>query len=70
MRTQRTLLLSMAILFGSASCVVHEREVVRAPGPPCPGGVWVDGHYGPNGAWHPAHWRCPGVVEERIVVRP
>jgi len=38
--------------------------------PPCAGGVWVAGHYGPQGAWHPGHWRCPGVVEERIVVRP
>jgi hypothetical protein len=50
-------------------CVVHEREVVRAP-PHCSGGVWVEGHYGPQGRWHPAHWRCPGVVEEVVVVHP
>ena len=62
------LLASMALTL--SGCVVHEREVVRAPAPPCAGGVWVEGHYGPQGAWHPAHWRCPGVVEERIVVRP
>ena len=54
---------------GLSACVVHEREVVRAP-PPCRGGVWVEGHYGPHGGWHPAHWRCPGVVEEEIVIRP
>jgi len=52
-----------------SGCVVHEREVVRAPAP-CPGAVWVAGHHGLQGAWHPAHWRCPGVVEERMVVRP
>jgi hypothetical protein len=50
-----------------SGCVVHEREVVRAP-PRCPGGVWVEGHYGPRGHWHPGHWRCPGVVEEEVVV--
>jgi hypothetical protein len=20
--------------------------------------VWVPGHYGPWGRWHPGHWRC------------
>lgn len=35
-----------------------------APGPGhCPGGYWVEGHYGPRGRWHPGHWRCPGVIE-------
>ncbi len=29
----------------------------------CPGGYWVEGHYGPRGRWHPGHWRCPGVIE-------
>ena len=62
------LLASMALTL--PGCVVHEREVVRAPAPACAGGVWVEGHYGPQGAWHPGHWRCPGVVEERVVVRP
>ena len=64
--------IGMLLTWGMLSlsgCVVHEREVVRAPAA-CPGGVWVEGHYGPQGAWHPAHWRCPGVVEERVVVRP
>lgn len=50
-----------------SGCVVHEREVVRAP-PRCSGGVWIEGHYGPHGYWHPGHWRCPGVVEEEVVV--
>jgi hypothetical protein len=50
-------LLAMAL----SGCVVEERSSVRRP--PCPGGWWVDGHYGPRGRWHPGHWRCPGVVE-------
>ena len=29
----------------------------------CPGGYWVEGHYGPRGRWREGHWRCPGVVE-------
>lgn len=29
----------------------------------CPGGVWIEGHYGPRGRWHRGHWRCPGVIE-------
>jgi len=24
---------------------------------PYPGAVWVPGHYGPYGGWHPGHWR-------------
>ncbi len=40
-----------------SGCVVHERTVVR--GPPCPSPVWVEGHYGPYGHWHPGHWKCP-----------
>lgn len=70
MTSQRTWMLLASLVVGLSGCVVHEREVVRAPAPPCAGGEWVRGHYGPQGAWHPAHWRCPGVVEERIVVRP
>jgi hypothetical protein len=51
-------LLAPAILGG---CVVAARP---AYGPPaCAGGVWIVGHYGPRGVWHPGHWRCPGVVE-------
>jgi hypothetical protein len=60
-------LLSIAV-FGAvisivSGCVVRERVVAR-PGPPgCPGGVWIEGHRGPRGRFHPGHWRCPGVVE-------
>ena len=46
----------LAVLALSAlSCVVRETR----PGG-CPGAIWVEGHYGPRGRWHPAHWRCPG----------
>jgi hypothetical protein len=44
-------------------CVVREERVERPRGGGCPGGYWVEGHRGPRGRWHPAHWRCPGVVE-------
>ena len=44
-----------------SGCVVEDRTAVRRA--PCPGGWWVEGHYGPRGRWHPGHWRCPGVVE-------
>ena len=51
-----------ALAIGSlTSCIVRERTVA-GPGR-CPGGVWMEGHYGPAGRWHPGHWRCPGVVE-------
>ena len=62
-------IVAVAVLFllGLSGCVVHETQVVRAP-PHCPGGVWIEGHYGPYGHWHPGHWRCPGVVEEEVVV--
>jgi hypothetical protein len=43
-----------------SGCVVYERPVAPRG---CAGGFWVRGHYGPRGAWHPGHWRCPGVVE-------
>jgi hypothetical protein len=41
-----------------SSCFVRERRA-----PPCRGGVFVQGHYGPRGRWHPEHWRCPGQRE-------
>jgi hypothetical protein len=45
-------------------CVVEERPYYAHSGPPaCAGGRWIPGHYGPYGAWHRGHWRCPGVVE-------
>jgi len=52
-----------AALFAIAltGCVVEDRGY--RPEPRCRGAVWVDGHYGPRGAWHAGHWRCPGVVE-------
>jgi len=60
MARTRTILgvLVLAVLTG---CVVERRPVVV--GPRCPGGVWIEGHYGPRGRWWPGHWRCPGVVE-------
>ena len=43
----------------------------RARGGACSGATLRRRRVGPGslrsaGAWHPAHWRCPGVVEERI----
>ncbi len=55
------LLVFLAIAVGG--CVVEARPVGR-PLPPCPGGAWIEGHYGPYGRWHPGHWRCPGAVIE------
>jgi len=46
---------------GSTACA--ERVVVVEHPRGCPGGVWIEGHRGPRGRWHPGHWRCPGVVE-------
>jgi len=43
--------------------------IVARPARPCPGGVWVGGHYDRRGVWRPEHWRCPGVVEEEIIIR-
>jgi hypothetical protein len=66
---RRLLWLGLAVILMAGgvgtSCVVREERVVARPGPypPCPGGVWIQGHYGPRGRWHPAHWRCPGVIE-------
>ena len=58
--------LPLALVLASATavagCIVEERPVVHR-GPPCPGAMWIGGHHGPRGYWHPAHWRCPGVVE-------
>jgi hypothetical protein len=55
------LLFTAFTALGVAACS-SETVVVRSP-PPCAGGVWIPGHYGPAGYWRPAHWRCPGVVE-------
>ena len=55
-------LVLVSSLLGLASCVVREDRRVARPGA-CPGGVWIEGHYGPRGRWHPPHWRCPGHRE-------
>jgi hypothetical protein len=44
----------------AAGCYVESRPAYGR----CPGGVWVEGHYGRHGRWHRGHWRCPGVIEE------
>jgi len=53
--------LALLLIVSVVGCTVHTVVVERHP--PCPGGVWIDGHYGPRGRWHPGHWRCPGVIE-------
>jgi hypothetical protein len=58
--------LALTALLGG--CVVRETVVVdRRPPPPCNGAVWIPGHTGQSGNWHPGHWRCPGVVEVVVV---
>lgn len=59
----RWLILSLVSVGLLAGCVVV------APRPPCPGGVWIEGHYDRMGRWHRAHWRCPGVIEEEVIIR-
>jgi hypothetical protein len=59
----RSLVLAFGLALTAGGCVVHERvAVVRPAPPPCPGGVWIGGHYGPYGYWHPGHWQCPVVL--------
>jgi hypothetical protein len=55
----------LGFLFVSSPALVscRPRVVVVERRPECPGGVWIEGHRGPRGRWHPGHWRCPGVVE-------
>jgi hypothetical protein len=60
----RRLLMLLALVTGLGSatgCVVHDRRVASANR--CRNGVYIEGHYGPRGHWHPGHWRCPGEVE-------
>jgi hypothetical protein len=57
----RAFVLPGLVALALSGCVVETRTAVRPP--PCPGGYWVEGHYGPYGYWHRGHWRCPGVVE-------
>ncbi len=49
-----------------SGCLVRERRVAVARPAGCHHGVWVDGHHGRDGRWHPGYWRCPGVAE-RVV---
>lgn len=58
-----------AMLLGVAGCVVHEQVVAR---PACEREIWVEGHYGENGRWHPAHWACPEEPEShvQVILRP
>ena len=56
-------LMSVFVSLASSGCVVREERVVRPGPPPCPGAIWIEGHRGPRGRWHPAHWRCPGIIE-------
>jgi hypothetical protein len=62
MSVLRTLVPVAFIAISLSGCVVEARSEVR-PVPRCRGAEWIDGHYGPRGAWHRGHWRCPGVVE-------
>jgi hypothetical protein len=56
-----TVLTLAAVAF--SGCVVRAPVPVAVARPvPCAGGVWVPGHYGPGGFWHPAHWQCAGGV--------
>lgn len=42
-----------------SGCTTYVRTPpVEVVGPsPYAGAVWVPGHYGPYGGWHPGHWR-------------
>ncbi len=53
MRTLRAVVLALAA--GGALGGCYTEYQVRPVG--CRA-VWVPGHYGPWGRWHPAHWRC------------
>jgi len=51
-----------------SGCYVEERPYRRPLRAPCPGGVWIEGHYGAWHRWHPGHWRCGEreiIIEER-----
>jgi hypothetical protein len=56
-RRRLTWTLSLALF---ATCTVVGEPVYVAPGYPGCDWVFVDGHWGPSGNWHPAHWRCLG----------
>jgi hypothetical protein len=58
---------AIGFAFIVGGCVEEHRTVERRPPPPCAGGVWIPGHVGQSGNFHPGHWRCPGVIEVVVV---
>jgi hypothetical protein len=52
-----------------STCQVRETVAV-APFPPDCDWVFVEGHFGPWGNWHPSHWRCYGYPDQLIMTRP
>lgn len=58
----------LVLLFMLAGCYVEVRPHAYRHPSPCPGGIWVEGHYGMWHRWHPGHWRCGEreiIIEER-----
>jgi hypothetical protein len=65
---RRKLTWTLGLLF-FATCMVQSEAVYVAPGYPGCDWNFVDGHYGPEGYWHPAHWRCLGTPDV-VVMSP
>jgi hypothetical protein len=63
LRTLAAVLCVTSLPVVASGCIVETRAYARPMRPACPGGIWIEGHYGRYGRWHPGHWRCPGVVE-------
>jgi hypothetical protein len=62
----RCLVVSFILTSVLGACAPRREVVVvreARPARPCRGGVWIEGHRGRRGLWHPGHWRCEGVVE-------
>jgi hypothetical protein len=68
MRNLRLSLLAVVATLWGVGCAAHESVATRPP--PCPGAAWVEGHYGPSGKWHPAHWVCPAPLAAPVPVVP
>ena len=62
----KRILLAVAVSLSLSSCIVRvpppPHGVVVRPNVPCPGAVWIEGHYNSHGRWIHGHWRCPGVI--------
>jgi hypothetical protein len=67
----KKVMLAMALVAGSALAAPRisigigfgaPAPVAVRPACPGPDYVWVDGYYGPSGAWMPGFWRAPVVV--------